>query len=56
MINEEQLKLMSEKPGFVAALDQSLSSTPAALRAYGIPDDTYHTKEEMLDLIHDIIC
>lgn len=54
MINEEQLKLMSEKPGFVAALDQSLSSTPAALRAYGIPDDTYHTKEEMLDLMHDM--
>ena len=54
MIDEKKLKTMSEKPGFVAALDQSLNSTPAALRAYGIPDETYHTKEEMLDLIHDM--
>lgn len=54
MIDEKKLKIMSEKPGFIAALDQSLNSTPAALRAYGIPDDTYHTKEEMLDLIHDM--
>lgn len=54
MVDEKKLKIISEKPGFVAALDQSLNSTPAALRAYGIPDETYHSKEEMLNLIHDM--
>ena len=54
MIDEKKLEIMSEKPGFVAALDESIKSTPAALRAYGIPDETYHTKEEMLNLIHDM--
>ena len=56
MIDETKLQIMSEKPGIVAAIDQSLNSTPAALRAYGIPDETNHTKAEMHDLIHDKRC
>ena len=38
--------------GFFAALDQSGGSTPKALAEYGIPDDRYHSKAEMFDLVH----
>jgi fructose-bisphosphate aldolase, class I len=45
---------MSEKPGFIAALDQSGGSTPGALRAYGIPDSAYSGDEEMFKLMHEM--
>lgn len=45
---------MSEKPGFVAALDQSGGSTPGALRAYGIPDSAYSGDAEMYKLMHEM--
>lgn len=54
MIDEKKLEIMSKKPGFIAALDQSGGSTPAVLRAYGIPDETYQTTEEMYNLMHDM--
>ncbi len=44
---------MSQKAGFIAALDQSGGSTPGALRAYGVPDDAYTSDAEMSALIHD---
>ena len=45
---------MSEKPGFIAALDQSGGSTPGALRAYGIPDSAYSGEPEMYRLMHEM--
>ncbi len=54
MLDEKKLKIMQENPGFIAALDESARRTPGALRAYGIPDETYRTDEEMFDLIHDM--
>jgi fructose-bisphosphate aldolase class I len=55
MANDEMLKQMSGKPGFVAALDQSGGSTPGALRAYGIPDTAWHGDEaEMFRLMHEM--
>ena len=45
-MNQEQLKIMSGKKGFIAALDQSGGSTPKALKNYGIREDQY------LSLIH----
>ena len=45
---------MSEKPGFIAALDQSGGSTPGALRQYGIADGSYSGDTEMFKLIHDM--
>jgi len=45
---------MSEKPGFIAALDQSGGSTPGALRAYGIPDSAYSGDDEMYKLMHEM--
>lgn len=40
--------------GFIAALDQSGGSTPAALKGYGIPEDRWSSDEEMFALIHDM--
>lgn len=54
MIDEKKLERMSSGEGFIAALDQSGGRTPRTLRDYGIPDSTYHSKEEMYDLIHDM--
>lgn len=51
-MNLDQLKIMKEGKGFIAALDQSGGSTPRTLRNYGVPDETYFTKEEMFNLIH----
>jgi fructose-bisphosphate aldolase, class I len=45
---------MSEKPGFIAALDQSGGSTPGALRAYGIPETAYSGDAEMYKLMHEM--
>jgi len=45
---------MSEKPGFIAALDQSGGSTPGALRAYGIPENAYSGEAEMYKLMHEM--
>ncbi|MEX3825083.1 class I fructose-bisphosphate aldolase, partial [Paraburkholderia sp. BR14262] len=41
MANEQMLAQMRDKPGFIAALDQSGGSTPGALRQYGIPESAY---------------
>ena len=47
-------KQMSEKPGFLAALDQSGGSTPGALKLYGIPETAYNGEAEMFKLMHDM--
>ncbi len=45
---------MSDKPGFIAALDQSGGSTPGALRQYGIPESAYSGDAEMFKLMHEM--
>jgi fructose-bisphosphate aldolase, class I len=45
---------MGQKPGFIAALDQSGGSSPGALRAYGIPDTAYHNDDEMFAIMHEM--
>ncbi|TAM02734.1 MAG: fructose bisphosphate aldolase [Paraburkholderia sp.] len=52
MANDTMLTQMRDKPGFIAALDQSGGSTPGALRQYGIPDSAYNGDDEMFRLIH----
>jgi fructose-bisphosphate aldolase class I len=52
--NAAMSKQLAEKPGFLAALDQSGGSTPGALRAYGIPDTAYSGDAEMFKLMHDM--
>ena len=45
---------MTSGAGFIAALDQSGGSTPGALKAYGVPEGSWSTDEEMYALIHDM--
>jgi fructose-bisphosphate aldolase class I len=53
-MNSAMKTQMSEKGGFIAALDQSGGSTPGALRAYGIPDSAYSGDAEMFKLMHEM--
>ena len=52
--NADMARQMSQKAGFIAALDQSGGSTPKALRQYGIEEGAWSTDEEMYSLIHDM--
>ncbi len=51
-MNKEQLDLMKNGDGFIAALDQSGGSTPGALEGYGIPESEYNSTEKMFELVH----
>ena len=53
-MNKKQLNIMSSKPGFIAALDQSGGSTPKALKAYGVTEDMYKGEAEMFNMVHDL--
>lgn len=54
MANDTMLQQMRDKPGFIAALDQSGGSTPGALRQYGIPESEYSGEAEMFRLMHEM--
>jgi fructose-bisphosphate aldolase, class I len=51
-VNEEQLHKMKDRPGFVAALDQSGGSTPKALAAYGIKEGSWSDEDDMFAIVH----
>lgn len=51
-IFDQQMEKMKNKPGFIAALDQSGGSTPQALRHYGLKEDSWSSDEEMFALVH----
>src|SRR5213594_3831387 len=52
--NEQQLQKMKTHPGFIAALDQSGSSTPSALRLYGIKEGAWSNEDEMFAIVHQM--
>ncbi len=52
MILQEQLDKIRTQNGFIAALDQSGGSTPAALARYGIAENAYMDDDEMYDCVH----
>lgn len=54
MPDSQMMTQMRDKPGFIAALDQSGGSTPKALAAYGIAEDTYQGDAAMFQLVHDM--
>src|SRR4030095_5349217 len=54
MTDDKMMAQMSERDGFIAALDQSGGSTPGALRLYGIPDNAYGNDAEMFRLVHQM--
>ncbi len=51
-VTNNQIELMRNSEGFIAALDQSGGSTPKALERYGIPNDAYEGEDSMFDLVH----
>jgi len=53
-MNVDQLTKMRTGSGFIAALDQSGGSTPAALRRYGIDEHDYADEATMFDLVHQM--
>jgi fructose-bisphosphate aldolase class I len=54
VVNEEMSAQMCEKPGFIAALDQSGGSTPKALEHYGIAPTDYSDDAGMFKLMHEM--
>lgn len=52
MVDARMMAQMTDKEGFIAALDQSGGSTPGALRLYGIGDSDYSGEEAMFRLMH----
>src|ERR1700735_5663167 len=54
MANDKMKMQMTQKLGFIAALDQSGGSTPGALRLYGFPDTAYSGEAEMFRLMHEM--
>jgi fructose-bisphosphate aldolase class I len=54
MTDHKMMAQISERDGFIAALDQSGGSTPSALRLYGIPDNAYSNDAEMFRLVHQM--
>ncbi|MFC3041087.1 fructose bisphosphate aldolase [Virgibacillus xinjiangensis] len=53
-MNTNHFETIKNGKGFIAALDQSGGSTPKALAAYGIPEDSYSGEKEMFDLVHEM--
>ena len=53
-MNEKMFEIMKNKPGFIAALDQSGGSSSKTLKNYGIEESEYSSEEEMFNLIHEM--
>jgi fructose-bisphosphate aldolase class I len=53
-VKKEQLQRMTADAGFVAALDQSGGSTPKALAAYGIKENSWTDDAGMYGLVHQM--
>ena len=51
---EQQLEIARNRPGFIAALDQSGGSTPKALGLYGVGEDAWSNDDEMFDVVHEM--
>src|ERR1044072_5941423 len=53
-LNKEQHEKIKTQPGFIAALDQSVGSTPGALKAYGRQESAWSNEDEMFALVHQM--
>jgi fructose-bisphosphate aldolase, class I len=51
-MQEAQTARIRNGKGFVAALDQSGGSTPAALARYGLGEDSWSSQKSMFELMH----
>merc|ERR1712224_298111 len=53
-VKEEQLRKMTEDPGFISALDESGGTSPKTLAAYGVTADDYKDDADMMSKVHDL--
>jgi fructose-bisphosphate aldolase class I len=53
-LREQQQRKIKTQAGFLAALDQSGSSTAKALLAYGIKENAWSDEEQMFALVHQM--
>merc|ERR1719198_1051602 len=53
-VKEEQLRKMTEDPGFISALDESGGTSPKTLAAFGVTADDYKDDAEMMSMVHDL--
>ena len=51
-MNQEMFDVVTSRPGFIAALDQSGGSTPKALKLYGVNEDAWSDEKGMYDVVH----
>jgi fructose-bisphosphate aldolase class I len=51
-MDRDKAEKVGRGAGFIAALDQSGGSTPKALAAYGVSEDTYDGEDAMFDAVH----
>ena len=51
---DDQLEKVRNKPGVIAALDQSGGSTPKALGLYGVTEDAWSSEDEMYTVVHEM--
>ncbi|WP_411567617.1 hypothetical protein [Sporosarcina sp. GW1-11] len=47
-MNEKQFDIVKNGEGFIVALDQSGGSTPTALLAYGVQQESYSNEGEII--------
>merc|ERR1719440_549767 len=53
-VKEEQLKKMTNDPGFISALDESGGTSPKTLAAYGVTADDYKDDADMMAQVHGL--
>jgi hypothetical protein len=53
-LNDEQLRIMKTRQGFVAALDESGGITPRTLAACSISRDSWSNDDQMFELVHQM--
>ena len=53
-MDKEKSKILENKKGFIAALDQSGGSSGKTLALYGIDKDRYEKESDMFNLIHEM--
>ena len=53
-VDFEKLRIVKERNGFIAALDQSGGSSAKTLEKYGVDSSQYHNEEEMFQAIHEM--
>ncbi len=53
-VYDQQSEVIRNRPGFIAALDQSGGSTPKALAAYGVAPSAWNSEEEMFQRVHEM--